>query len=123
MSDTAYNGYLAKYTETIRDLHERGASTRAITEALYAAGARARSSNPHSGKLSRKQQLVNLRAMVIHVQRRLGLRIRRVRILNLKASEVKLPTGGRLGASKSVDDAECTMLERHHAAHTIIDLA
>src|SRR5436190_755853 len=103
MSDTAYNGYLAKYTAMIRDLHERGASTRAIAESLYEAGAGAQRSDPYSIEMSRAEHVVNLRAVVIHVQRRLGLRTRRVRVLNLKASEVKHPAGGRLGASKSVD--------------------
>ncbi len=82
---TPYSGYLAAYVELIRALHEDGATTGAIAEALYAAGARARTSDPRSGRLSRKQHLVNLRAMIIHVQRRLGLRIRHVRILNLAA--------------------------------------
>ncbi len=87
MSETTYSGYLAKYTEMIRDLHGRGASTRAIATALYAAGARASTSNPND-RLSRAEHLVNLRGMVLYVQRRLGLRIRRVRVLHLKANRV-----------------------------------
>jgi hypothetical protein len=106
-----YNGYLAAYVELIRALHEGGASTWEIAKALYAAGARARSSDPHSGRLSRKQHLVNLRAMTIHIQRRLGLRMRHVRVMNLKAIEVKRPAGGGWLGAKSVDD-DATMKEK-----------
>ena len=98
MKNLGYNGYLAAHVECIRTLHESGASTAAIAEALYAAGARAQTSDPYPNKkMDRAAHLVNLRAMVIHVQRRLGLRIRRVRVLNLKANETweeaKRPAG------------------------------
>jgi hypothetical protein len=88
----SYRGYLSDHVELIRALHEGGASTWEIATALYNAGARAHRSSPHTGKMSRAEHLVNLRAMVIYVQRRLGLRHRRIRILNLKANQ---KNGGR----------------------------
>ncbi len=54
----SYAGYLAPYVATIRELHGRGASTREIAEALYEKGARARSSDPHSIRLTREHHLV-----------------------------------------------------------------
>src|SRR5205823_2225152 len=91
MKNIGYSGYLAAHVELIRDLHGRGASTWAIAEALYAAGARADTSGPYPVEMSRADHLVNLRGMVIYVQRRLGLRIRRARVLNLKASTLEQP--------------------------------
>jgi hypothetical protein len=117
-----YAGYLANHIARIRAMYEGGASTREIAEALYAAGVRARPSDPYD-KLDRSGHLRNLRGTTIYVLRRLGLRTRRVRILNLTATEMKLPAGGRPGASKSVnDDDEHTMLEKHHATSRIADL-
>jgi hypothetical protein len=98
MGMSTYRGYLADHLERIRDLHARGGSTRAIAEALYDAGARARSSSPYSSDLDRAGQLVNLRGMVIHIQRRLGLRTRRIRILNLRATKIETAPGDEAGA-------------------------
>jgi hypothetical protein len=81
---TSYHGYLADYVELIRSLHRRGASTWAIAETLFEIGVRAHSSSPDPDEMSRADHLVNLRGMVIYVQRRLDLRIRRYRVLNLK---------------------------------------
>jgi hypothetical protein len=92
MSD--YTGYLATQTKLIRDLHEGGASTLDIASALYAVGVRAQTSNPYD-ELNRAEQITNLRGMVIYVLQRLGLRTRRVRILNLKANRTPARRGGR----------------------------
>ena len=81
---TPYSGYLAPHVDRIREMHASGASTLAIAEALYEAGARAQTSGPFPVKLTRADHLINLRAMVIYIERRLGLRIRRYRVLNLK---------------------------------------
>jgi hypothetical protein len=53
---------------------------------LFDAGARAQTSGAGPVVMSRTAHIVNLQGMVIYVQRRLGLRIRRVRVLNLKAN-------------------------------------
>jgi hypothetical protein len=84
-----YNGYLRDHVEQIRALHERGATTREIAESLYLAGARTNTSDPaaHSRVMSREHHIANLQTMALFVLQRLGLRRRRVRVLNLKAAE------------------------------------
>lgn len=94
MEQLRYNGYLAPYADRIRLLHEHGASTREIAEALYALGVRAQTSDPLRTKgMSREAHIINLQAMTIHVQRRLGLRIRRVRTLNLRPTREGTTSG------------------------------
>jgi hypothetical protein len=93
MQSIPYAGYLAPHVGLIRELHERGASTWAIAEALYDAGARAQTSSPYSVAMGRANHLTNLQGMVIYIERRLGLRTRRIRILNLKKSNEKRAPG------------------------------
>jgi len=78
---TQYSGYLSPHVDRIRSMHEAGADTRQIAEALYALGARASTSEPGvpSYKLPRRHHVQNLRLMVLHVLQRLGLRTRRKR--------------------------------------------
>jgi hypothetical protein len=88
-ANAPYTGYLVPFVGLIRAMHERGASTMATAIALYDAGARAHTSDPsHAPGMTRQDHCRNLRAMVIYAQRRMGLRVRRVRVLTLKATEV-----------------------------------
>jgi hypothetical protein len=98
MGMSTYNGYLANHVELIRALHQGGASTLAIAETLYATGARAQTSSPYSTKMSRAAHLTNLRAMTIFILQRLGLRHRRVRVLNLRATEIETAPADETGA-------------------------
>jgi hypothetical protein len=102
-----YNGYLRDHVEQIRTLHECGATTREIAESLYLAGARANTSEPaaHSRVMSREHHIANLQTMALFVLQRLGLRRRRVRVLNLKAAErvTKLGAPSRERPSDSDD--------------------
>jgi hypothetical protein len=85
-----YNGYLVAHVGRIRELHERGASTRGIAEALFEVGARAQTSGSGPVEMSRTAHITNLQVMVIYVQQRLGLRVRRVRVLNLTAAGTEI---------------------------------
>jgi hypothetical protein len=82
MNDQSYGGYLSLYVGTVRQMHEAGAGTRAIAEALYALGARASTSDPHvkPSKLSKAHHIKNLTLMTLFVLQRLGLRTRRKRL-------------------------------------------
>jgi hypothetical protein len=81
MTKMPYNGYLSPYVERIRTMHEGGAGTREIAEALYKLGARADTSDPNVPpyRMRRRHHVTNLRLMVLHVLQRLGLRTRRKR--------------------------------------------
>jgi hypothetical protein len=77
---TSYAGHLAPHLDLIIDGHRRGLSIRDIAEALYAAGARAETSDPGQlRQLSQAHHVVNLAAMVAYVLTRCGLRKRRSR--------------------------------------------
>jgi hypothetical protein len=56
-------------------MHEAGANTREIAEALYAAGARANTSEPGIPpyKLRREHHITNLKMMTLFALQRLGL--------------------------------------------------
>lgn len=111
---TSYHGYLACHIELIRDLHGRGASTRAIAIALYDAGARAHTSSPYSSDLDRAGHVTNLRGMVIYVQQRLQLRVRHVRVLNLKANE----SGRRPGDEPRRANSKMLMISKERPGGT-----
>jgi hypothetical protein len=116
-----YNGYLRDHVEQIRALHERGATTREIAESLYLAGARANTSEPaaHARVMSREHHIANLQTMALFVLQRLGLRHRRVRVLNLKATErvTKLgapaPSRERPSDSDARSQRAATRRQRH----------
>ena len=61
-----YTGYLAPHLDLIVAAHQRGLSPHLIAERLFAAGARAQTSDPN--------HIADLRAMTLYVLRRLGLR-------------------------------------------------
>jgi hypothetical protein len=72
--NATYLGYLAPYLDRIRELHGCGATSREIAKALYAAGARAGTSDPDPNfRMTRDHHIANLRMMVVHVLNRLGL--------------------------------------------------
>jgi len=79
MGPVAYAGYLAPHLDLIIEGHKRGFPIRRIAELLYAAGARAQTSDARPRVLSREQHVANLQAMVAYVLVRLGLRTRRSR--------------------------------------------
>jgi hypothetical protein len=83
MTTQHYDGYLSCYLDHIRELHAAGKSTREIAEALYAMGARAATSDPKF-KMTKAHHVVNLRMMVLHVLQRIGLRVRRSRVLKMR---------------------------------------
>jgi hypothetical protein len=109
----SYSGYLAVHTSLIRTLHEGGASTRAIAEALYDAGARASTSSPSPAEMTmtRDEHIANLHGMTYYVLQCLGLRTRRIRILNLRANKTKEASGVRPDASQNDADADDTTME------------
>jgi hypothetical protein len=97
----SYSGYLTAYVPQIRELHGTGATVRQIAEAIFAAGARAQTSEPIQLDMSRDHHVANLALMVLYVLRRLGLRSpRRVRVLRLKAERDASSEKGALAWSR-----------------------
>jgi hypothetical protein len=68
-----YSGYLAPHVDLIRDAHSRGLGTREIAKLLYAAGARADTSDPSVHELTRAHHIANLQMMALYALQRLGL--------------------------------------------------
>jgi len=66
-----YGGYLASHIDVIAEGFHQGLSPRAIAEHLYQRGARASHAIP-----TREDHIRSLRAMVVYVLMRLGLRVR-----------------------------------------------
>ena len=79
-SNQSYRGYLSPFVEHIRAMHQAGADTREIAEALYRLGARANTTDLYVPRMRRARHIQNLRLMVLHVLQRYGLRTRRQRI-------------------------------------------
>jgi hypothetical protein len=75
MAPPGYTGYLAQHLDLIVGGCSRGRSSRNIAEQLYAAGARAGTSDGREP--SQQQHIGNLTAMVDYILLRCGLRTRR----------------------------------------------
>ena len=75
-----YSGYLSPHADRILAMHQDGAGTRAIAEALYQSGVRADTTSPYILKMQRAHHIANLRLMVLHMLQRHGLRVRRKRL-------------------------------------------
>jgi hypothetical protein len=82
----SYRGYLSPHVKTIYAMAEAGASTREIAEAVYAAGARSQTTDRprrrpgrQLGDKIQRAQVRALRALVLHVLQRFGLRTRKKR--------------------------------------------